>query len=167
MKVTEKKIDEIHLDPSNVRVHDQKNLKAIAASLARFGQQKPIVLDKNDIVRAGNGTLEAAKALGWEKINVVYSGLDSNELTAYAIADNRTAELAEWDQEGLSLQLEELGKELADIAYEDFKINTDDNDEESPPKENEAMIVITCESEAQQEALFKEFMERNLQCKII
>lgn len=115
-------IGEISLDPSNVRTHSTKNLDAIKASLKRFGQQKPIVVDRDLIVRAGNGTLEAASALGWETINAVVSGLSPSELVAYAIADNRTAELAEWDMDDLQKQLASLDEELRAIAYDDFEI---------------------------------------------
>ena len=90
-------IDTLSADPSNVRKHGDKNIAAIKASLKRFGQQKPIVVDGNLIVRAGNGTLQAAQELGWDEISVIQSGLAPSELVAFAIADNRTAELAEWD----------------------------------------------------------------------
>jgi DNA modification methylase len=95
-------------DPANVRKHGERNLDAIKASLARFGQQKPIVVDSDGIVRAGNGTLMAAKALGWDEIEIVRTNLRGSEATAYAIADNRTAELAEWDEGALAEQLAAL-----------------------------------------------------------
>ena len=102
------KIDELACDPANVRAHDGKNLDAIKGSLQRFGQQKPIVVDEKGIVIAGNGTLTAARALGWDAINIVRTELAGAEATAYAIADNRTAELAEWDDEALAKQLSAL-----------------------------------------------------------
>ncbi len=95
-------------DPANVRKHGERNLDAIKASLARFGQQKPIVVDGDGIVRAGNGTLMAAKSLGWDEIEIVRTNLRGSEATAYAIADNRTAELAEWDEGALAEQLAAL-----------------------------------------------------------
>jgi hypothetical protein len=98
-------ISTISKDPANVRRHNRKNLDAIKASLRAFGQQKPIVVSKAGIVLAGNGTMEAALELGWEKIQVIHSDLEGTAATAYAIADNRTAELAEWDHEGLAQQL--------------------------------------------------------------
>jgi len=102
------KIDELACDPANVRAHDAKNLDAIKGSLQRFGQQKPIVVDEKGIVIAGNGTLTAARALGWDAINIVRTELAGAEATAYAIADNRTAELAERDDEALAKQLSAL-----------------------------------------------------------
>jgi len=101
-------IDSLSFDPANVRKHGERNLATIKASLLRFGQQKPIVVDANGVVRAGNGTLAAAKALGWKDIAVVRSTLAGSEATAYAIADNRTAELAEWDEDALAETLSAL-----------------------------------------------------------
>lgn len=89
-------------DPQNVRKHSKRNLQAIADSLMKYGQLKPIVA-KNRIVYAGNGTLEAAIMLGWEQIAV--TEFVGSGQTGYALADNRTAELAEWDFEKLSNQL--------------------------------------------------------------
>ena len=97
MKLTTTKITELSLDPSNVRKHGRKNLDAIKASLRKFGQQKPIVVDAKGIVLAGNGTLAAAQELGWEEIEIVRTQLEGVEATAFAIADNRSAELAEWE----------------------------------------------------------------------
>jgi site-specific DNA-methyltransferase (adenine-specific) len=108
MNVETVKIDSLTFDPANVRKHDEKNLAAIKASLNRFGQQKPIVVDANGVVRAGNGTLAAAKALGWKEIRIVRSALTGSEATAYAIADNRSAELAEWDDDALAQTLAAL-----------------------------------------------------------
>lgn len=109
-------IDSLTFDPSNVRKHDPKNLDAIKSSLNRFGQQKPIVVDAKGVVRAGNGTLMAAKALGWKEIAIVRSTLAGSEATAYAIADNRTAELAAWDDDALAQTLAALQIEDEDLA---------------------------------------------------
>ena len=115
MKLTTIKITELSLDPSNVRKHGRKNLDAIKASLRKFGQQKPIVVDAKGIVLAGNGTLTAAKELGWTEIEITRTTLQGVEATAFAIADNRSAELAEWDDEGLAKVLELLKVEDADL----------------------------------------------------
>ena len=108
MKVKTVPIDEVLQDPANVRIHDTKNLRTIEGSLRRFGQQKPIVIDKDRIIRAGNGTWEAAKAIGWTHIAVVETALDGADATAYAIADNRTSELADWSFPDLSAQIRGL-----------------------------------------------------------
>ena len=109
-------IAELSNDPANARKHNDKNIEAIIASLRRFGQQKPIVIDRNNIVRAGNGTLEAARRLGWDSIDCVKTSLEGSDAIAYAIADNRTAELAEWDDDVLAAQLNGLLTESEEIA---------------------------------------------------
>lgn len=113
MQVEVLPIADFTADPENARVHDERNLKAIARSLEAFGQQKPIVVDRDGIIVAGNGTVAAASSLGWTEIAVVRTGLDKDEARAYAIADNRTAELATWDAERLALTMGELDVDLA------------------------------------------------------
>jgi ParB-like chromosome segregation protein Spo0J len=113
-------VGSISPDPANVRRHPERNLEAIKASLRRFGQQTPIVVDQHGIVRKGNGTLAAAVALGWTEIQIVRTSLTGSEATAYAIADNRTGELAEWDLPALSEQLDALiadGILLDDVGF--------------------------------------------------
>jgi len=116
MQTQRVKIDTLTLDPANVRRHPAKNLDTIKASLTRFGQQRPVLVNAKGIIIAGNGTVMAAKALGWDHINIVRTELDGSEATAYAIADNRTAELAEWDDSALAQQLAALQIEDAELA---------------------------------------------------
>jgi len=111
-------IDRLIPDPANARKHSTKNIEAIKSSLARFGQQKPIVIDADGVVRAGNGTLEAAKQLEWTELEVVRSELVGPEMTAFAIADNRTSELAEWDYDVLGQVLGALEQATEGIAGE-------------------------------------------------
>ncbi len=112
MQTTTVAIDKLSTDPANARSHSQANVDAIAGSLRRFGQQKPIVVDNSGVVRAGNGTLAAARQLGWDDIQVVYTQLEGSEATAFAIADNRTAELADWNDEALAASLHGLDEDL-------------------------------------------------------
>ncbi len=119
MQIIKKSISELSNDPANARKHDDRNIESIVASLRRFGQQKPIVIDMNNIVRAGNGTLEAARRLGWDSIECVKTSLKGSDAIAYAIADNRTSELAEWNSDVLAAQLSGLltdDEELANAA---------------------------------------------------
>ena len=120
MKLTTTKITELSLDPSNVRKHGRKNLDAIKASLRKFGQQKPIVVDAKGIVLAGNGTLTAAQELGWTEIDIIRTQLEGVEATMFAIADNRTAELAEWEDSLAEVlqKLQEDGHDLGDLGYD-------------------------------------------------
>ena len=115
-------IAQLSLDPKNARKHSARNLEAIAASLLKFGQRKPLVVHRG-VVLAGNGTLEAARSLGWTEIDVaeVPDDWDMDTAKAYALADNRTAELAEWDDAELSkqiLELNEKGWDIEELGFE-------------------------------------------------
>jgi hypothetical protein len=98
-------IERITADPANLRKHPETSIAAIMASYKRFGQQKPIVVDEQGVTVAGAGQLEAARRLGWTHIAVVRSDLAGVERIAYAIADNRSAELSDWDEEALARTL--------------------------------------------------------------
>jgi hypothetical protein len=100
-------IDSFHIDPENARHHPPRNIELLKGSLNFYGQQKPIVVHKETrICKAGNGLLMAAAALGWKVIAV--TRMDDDELTAngYAIMDNRSGELSEWDFSALGVQME-------------------------------------------------------------
>lgn len=125
MDIKKVKISSLIEDPSNAMSHSPKNIDAIKGSLSKFRQQKPIVIGKDNIVIAGNGTLQAAKAIGLEEIYVVQSDLKGSDATAYAIADNRTGELAEWDSNALASTLSALkqdGFDLESIGFEDIDL---------------------------------------------
>ena len=104
-------------DPLNARKHNRRNIDAIKASLSKFGQRKPIVVTNDGTVIAGNGTLEAATSLGWKEISIARAPeeWDENTVRAYALADNQTGALAEWEDEILNTALEDLTSEGWDI----------------------------------------------------
>lgn len=105
-------------DPKNARLHSERNIKAIADSIARFGQQKPIVLahDGSHVI-AGSGTLAAAKQLGWTHIAAVrFDSKEGKLQRGFKIADNRSAELAEWDWPILADELRALRDEGTDLG---------------------------------------------------
>lgn len=123
MQIERIKIDQLRQDPNNARTHDKANLEAIAGSLTQFGQRKPIVISQDNTVVAGNGTVAAAKTLGWEDIQAVRvpADWDADRIKAFALADNRTAELATWDQQVMASQLLELqdaGFDIEEFGFE-------------------------------------------------
>jgi hypothetical protein len=138
-------VADLHIDPANVRRHPERNMAAIKASLARFDQVKPIVIDANNVVRAGNGTLEAARELGWATIKCVRSDLCGADMVAYSVADNRSAELAEWNEDALGATLRALQDEDFDldaVGFTDAEVDalfgrsgTDTVDDVTPPEE--------------------------------
>jgi hypothetical protein len=121
-------ISNLVFDPNNARKHSSKNLKAIASSLEKFGQRKPVVVH-NGVIIAGNGTVEAARMIDWTEITIteVPSDWDIATAKAFAIADNRTAELAEWDTPVLVeqlLEMEDEGYNLKEFGFDDGIMET-------------------------------------------
>jgi ParB-like chromosome segregation protein Spo0J len=175
LKIETISIDDLELDPNNARKHSEKNINAICESLTQFGQRKPIVINANDVVIAGNGTVEAARKLGIKALEVVRVPADWSEekIKAYALADNRTAELASWDAEILLSQLNELN--IADwdinaLGFKEFELN--------PPKDSDAdtdmksigeryEVVIECEDENEQTALLIRLSQDGLKVRAI
>lgn len=142
MKVRRVPLADLRHDPANARQHTLDNLAAIRSSLDRFGQQRPLVVRPDGTIIAGNGTFDAAAELGWTELDVVEFDGSEEEARAFAIADNRTAELAAWNTELLNAQLAELaegGWELAELGF-DFSPPTD------PFAEWEGMPAYTSEN---------------------
>jgi site-specific DNA-methyltransferase (adenine-specific) len=142
VKIERIKIQELTPDPNNARAHDDKNLAAIEGSLKEFGQRKPIVITANNVIAAGNGTVAAAKRLGWTDIEAVRvpADWDSDRIKAFALADNRTAELATWNQEVMAsqlLELQEAGFEIEEFGFELAEMPIDPNSvkEDEVPEE--------------------------------
>ena len=119
-------LTDLHQDPANARAHDARNLEAIRASLSRFGQAEPLVVQAGSgRVIGGNGRLEAMRSLGWTDCDVVELELGETQATALGIALNRTAELAAWDDETLALLLSSLKDEgeLDGVGFDDEEID--------------------------------------------
>jgi ParB-like chromosome segregation protein Spo0J len=183
MDVERVSIDSISHDPANLRLHPERNVAAIKASLRRFGQQKPIVVDGKGVVRAGNGTLQAARELGWSEIAIVRTDLEGVEAVAYAIADNRTAELAEWNVPDLATTLESFRLADFDLSLVGFTtadldallgklssgIEGDDlnNQAQILPLPSKFEIIVTCESENHQRDLYERFIGEGLKCRVL
>ena len=180
MEILKIKVADLHSDPANARTHSPENLLAIRASLSRFGQQKPVVIDAKNVVRAGNGTLAAARSLGWEEIDCVRSGLDGADATAFAIADNRTAELAGWDAEALTAQWEALDEELRMVAGFNAEaiaglagIGDAAEKEAELPEQVEVEtgaiyeVAVSCEDEGDQKRFYEKMVAEGRSCRVL
>jgi DNA modification methylase len=107
-KIIETNISNLTPDPNNARKRTPLSAKVISKSLEQFGACRSIVIDENDVIRAGNGTFEEAGQLGIEKVLVVEAdgntivavkrkGLSESDWKQYAIADNTASDFSAWD----------------------------------------------------------------------
>ena len=118
-------IDLFTPDPENARGHDARNIRAIADSIKQFGQRIPILVDADLVIRKGNGTWLAMKLLERKQIWAIPLELEGPAKAAFAIADNRSAELAHWEwqivKETLQ-QLEAAGQDITELGFAEFEL---------------------------------------------
>jgi DNA modification methylase len=104
----------------NPRLNDAA-VDAVAASIKEFGFRQPIVVDRDGIIIAGHTRFKAAHKLGLDKVPVhVAANLTAEQIRAYRLADNRTAENAEWNYDLLTLELSELKDGRYDLGVLGF-----------------------------------------------
>ncbi|MBG6119029.1 MULTISPECIES: site-specific DNA-methyltransferase [unclassified Sphingobium] len=93
----------------NARTHSERQIGQIASSIRQFGFTNPIIVDEEGMIVAGHGRHAAAALLGLADVPVIsIIDLDPAELRAYALADNRIAQNAGWDEDVLRIEFEEL-----------------------------------------------------------
>ena len=142
MNIIEKDITELRAYEKNPR-HNEKAVDAVAASIREFGFKVPIVIDKDNVIAAGHTRVAAARKLGLDKVPcIVADDLTEEQIRAFRLADNKTAELAEWDEDLLAEELKmlddidmsEFGFDMSE--YDDDKdieeVDFEDNPEEEP-----------------------------------
>lgn len=133
-QIVMRKVAELKPYKNNPRKND-KAVDAVAASIKAFGFKQPVVIDDNGEIIAGHTRLKAAKKLGIKTVPcIVADDLTPEQIKAYRLADNKTAELAEWDMELLPLELDdlqefdmtlfgfELPKGKAEVTEDDYEI---------------------------------------------
>lgn len=105
----------------NPRTHNDAQVAQIAASIAEFGFNNPILVDTNAGIIAGHGRLLAARKLGLAEVPViVLDHLTEAQKRAYVIADNKLDENAGWDDDLLRLEIESLQEENFDVCLLGF-----------------------------------------------
>ncbi len=111
-------INNLKSDHKNARKRTDRSAALIAESLKRYGAARSIVIDEDGRILAGNGTVEGAKKAGINKVRIIEAegdeliavrrtGLSEDEKVGLAIADNRSSDLSEWDNEMLRQLSEE------------------------------------------------------------
>lgn len=133
VNIVYKNIDELIPYINNPR-NNENAIDAVASSIKNFGFKQPIVIDSKNEVVAGHTRLLASKKLGLEEVPVIIaSDLSDAKIRAFRLADNKVAELSEWDYNVLGLELEEiplddLDFDMSDFGFEEASIDEFDED---------------------------------------
>lgn len=116
VKVEYRNVADLKPYKNNPRLNDGA-VDAVAASIKEFGFKVPIVVDSDGVIVAGHTRLKAAKKLGLDSVPVIVADdLTPEQVKAFRLADNRVAELAQWDIGKLNIELDDI----ADIDMGDF-----------------------------------------------
>ena len=119
--IEDRPISAIRPYESNPRQNDAA-VEAVARSIREFGFRQPLVVDANGVIVVGHTRWRAAQQLGLETVPVhVATDLSPEQIRAYRIADNQTADIADWDTELLSLELSGLRSADFDLAILGFE----------------------------------------------
>ena len=178
-------ISDLKQDPKNARKRTAQSANLIRESLKSFGAARSIVIDENDRVLAGNGTIEAANDLGISKVRVIETegdeiiavrrtGLSEDDKVGLALADNRTADLSEWDAQMLqSLSQEhDIGPWFSEDDVMELLQKENEFDPDLDPTEDQTgkigavfQILVNCRNEEEQTSTLDYLLQQGLDCK--
>lgn len=145
MNITETPIEKIIPYENNPR-HNEAAIDAVAASIREFGFKVPIVIDRDGVIVAGHTRVAAARRLGLETVPaIIADDLTDEQIKAFRLADNRTAELAGWDEDLLAEELAaiadiDMTQFGFEIPEEEGEIQEDDFDPDEIPEEAESQL---------------------------
>lgn len=160
---------DLHEDPRNARRHPTRNRKAVRASLREFGQVETLVVQRGTgLVLGGNCRLVELRDLGATDAWCVEVDVQGDAAVRLALALNRSAELATWDDETLAALLAEAG-DMNDLGWSQKEVEAllaaDEPAESIPAMVGTYAILVTCESEQHQRNLLERMAEEGLEVR--
>ena len=133
MQIVSLKIEDLNPYKNNPRINDEA-VRYVASSIKEFGFKVPVIVDENYVIVAGHTRVKAAKQLGIKEVPcIIADDLTPEQIKAFRLADNRVAEIAEWDVELLQAELQDL---KLDFDMFDFGFNEDDESDEEVEEDN-------------------------------
>lgn len=119
-KVERKSVDDLIPYERNPKIHTDKQIMQLANSIKQWGWTIPILIDEENTVLAGHGRLFAAQLLGLKQVpTMLAKGWTEEQKKSYIIADNKLS-IADWDEELLKLEIEELKSGDFDLSLTGF-----------------------------------------------
>ena len=180
-------LEKLKSDPKNARKRTSQSKYLIEESLRRYGAARSIVIDEDNRVLAGNGTIDGAKAAGISNVRVIETdgdeiiavkrkGLSEDEKVGLALADNRTADLSEWDANMLHQLSQEtdIGPWFSEDDVEELlgKAELEDLDEDLSDDQSGSLtgtyqVLIDCANEVEQTATLETLLKEGLKCRAL
>ena len=119
IKIVEKQTTDLIPYENNARINDDA-VEFVANSIKEFGFKNPIIIDNNNVIIAGHTRLKAAEKLGIKKVPcIVADDLTEEQIKAFRIADNSTAQIAEWDITKLQAELDAINFDMSSFGLQE------------------------------------------------
>lgn len=180
MRIEQTSVEALVPYAMNSRTHSDAQVAQIAASIKEFGWTNPVLIDEEGGIIAGHGRVMAARKLGLTEVPAIrLSHLTDIQKRAYVIADNKLALNAGWDEEVLKLELHALsgadynleltgflGDELTKAMYSEELAEPDD-DEASGNYAEQYGVIVMCNDEQEQEAVYNRLTSMGMPCKVV
>ena len=180
LAVTYRPLAEIKAAARNARTHSPEQVQQLVRSIREFGWTNPVLVDETCTLIAGHGRLEAAKAVGLPEVPAItLAGLSAAQKRALAIADNKLALNAGWDDATLRLELGDLGLEGFDVSLIGFGADEledllgDDDGAPTGPEpagsgySEQYGVIVICKNEAQQQEIYERLHGEGLEVKVV
>lgn len=170
--------DELVVHPKNNNTHPKRQVELLAKIIKQGGWRACITIsNRSGFITKGHGRLLAADALGLSLVPVEYQDYpDEAAELADLLADNKIAQLAEFDADATDLLLAELVELEVDVELAGFdageipELAELDLDPVTPPEDNYAEqygVIVICRDEAHQEQVYTMLKEKELNCKVV
>lgn len=163
-------IDKVKLDPKNPRKNDEA-AKEVAKLIAKNGFRKPIVVDQEGIIRAGNTAYKSARILGMKYIPVAESDFEEVEAITYGISDNKANDFSDWDDDILRELIKSYSLDSKENAQASGLTDKDLSKLMGIKKEQELKhvleLAVTCDNEETAQTLFNELSKRGYSCRVL
>lgn len=172
-KIVFKPISELKRYENNPRKNEHA-VRAIANSIKEFGFKVPIVIDCNDVIVCGDTRYQACFELGITEVPcIIADDLTEEQIRAFRLADNKTAEIAEWDFEKLAEELDDiLDIDMSEFGFDDGLMDTmgddvtsDDIEDIGDSVKQSYDIIVKCDSESEQEETYEALTGMGYRCQ--
>lgn len=173
MQIINKRVDELRAYDKNPRRNDEA-VEYVANSIREFGFKVPVVIDNRNTIVCGHTRVKAAVKLGMDEVPcIVADDLTPAQIKAFRLADNKVGELAMWDWDLLSDEMEELdelGIDMSDFGF--LSLDDEDESQDAPQDLSGEVkevyeVIIECGSELEQEDVYYRLQREGYQCRVL
>ena len=169
MNIVEKHLGDLKPYENNPRKNETA-VPYVAESIKRYGFKNPIIIDKDGVIVAGHTRYLASIKLGLDTVPcIIADDLTEGEIKEFRLVDNKTSEFAGWDFDMLADELQELDFDAEAFGFE-LPDNNGGEPDETEPSFNyceQYGVIVMCDNEREQEAVYNELTESGYVCKVV